>query len=77
MKEYICPKCNKIFDKKSHFDVHINRKNSCDKFTATDTKSILDEINNLKIKHQKIKEKLEKVEDENKKLKIKNNYRNK
>lgn len=69
MKEYICPKCNKSFDKKSHFDVHINRKNSCDKFTATDTKSILDEINNLKIKHQKIKEKLEKVEDENKKLK--------
>jgi hypothetical protein len=31
MKEYICPKCNKIFEKKSHLDDHMKKKISCDK----------------------------------------------
>ena len=24
-----CPKCKAIFDRKSHYDYHINRKNDC------------------------------------------------
>jgi hypothetical protein len=31
MVEYKCDKCEKTFDKKSHYDYHINRKNPCDK----------------------------------------------
>jgi cytidylate kinase len=31
MKEYICDICDKIFNKKSHFDAHIRRKISCKK----------------------------------------------
>lgn len=68
MKDYICQKCNKQFNKKSHLDDHINKKNPCNKFNATNNKSIVTEINILK-------EKLEKIEEENKKLKtiIENN----
>jgi hypothetical protein len=29
MKEYICKICNKIFNKKSHYDDHLKRKTSC------------------------------------------------
>src|SRR5579872_5396539 len=31
MVEYKCDKCNKIFDKKSNYVVHINKKYSCNK----------------------------------------------
>jgi hypothetical protein len=26
---YTCPKCNKLFDHKSHFTIHLNKKKSC------------------------------------------------
>lgn len=29
MVEHICPKCNRKFERKSTFDYHISRKNSC------------------------------------------------
>ena len=37
-----CPKCNALFDRKSHYDYHINRKTDCSK-----NKSIYDEEHNL------------------------------
>ena len=30
MVDYKCKKCNKIFDQKSHYEVHINRKTPCE-----------------------------------------------
>ena len=29
MVKYTCPKCNKIFDKKSNYDTHMNKKKPC------------------------------------------------
>lgn len=29
MPEYVCQKCDKKFNQKSHYDYHINRKNPC------------------------------------------------
>ena len=30
MVNYVCPRCNKNFNRKSSYDVHMNRKNKCD-----------------------------------------------
>lgn len=35
MVSYNCSKCNKIFNKKSHYITHINRKNKCDNIADT------------------------------------------
>ena len=29
MSKFICEKCNKIFNKKSHYRLHINKANGC------------------------------------------------
>ena len=49
MSYFKCPKCNKIFTRKLHFENHINRKTSCEKKTdieppVTDLSSELNDI---------------------------------
>ena len=49
MSCFKCPKCNKIFTRKLHFENHINRKTSCEKKTeieppVTDLSSELNDI---------------------------------
>jgi len=29
MNKFVCEKCNKIFNKKSHFRLHVNKANGC------------------------------------------------
>ncbi len=49
MKEYVCIKCNKKFGQKIHYTNHINRKTSCIKPDESDIKTIMGEINSLKL----------------------------
>jgi len=46
MSSFKCPKCNKIFNRKLHFDNHVNRKTPCikEKEETTDLSSELNEI---------------------------------
>jgi uncharacterized C2H2 Zn-finger protein len=69
-KEYKCEKCNRIFDQKSHYVDHINKKNPCDKITVTDLKTIMDGMNDLKSKTQKMEKEMNKLRKENEKMHI-------
>jgi hypothetical protein len=70
MVEYICGKCKKIFNRKSSYDTHINRKKSCDDI-GTECKHChknFSRRNNMKVHMKTCKIKLK--EEENKKLQI-------
>ena len=66
MVEYKCDKCNKIFNKKSNFTKHINRKNKCK------SKEIVN-IQNIPENTQNIPEIYPKLSD-NKETKMKCSY---
>ena len=36
MVKYTCPKCDKIFDKKSNYDTHMNKKKPCSNLEVID-----------------------------------------
>ena len=40
--KYTCNNCEKIFNKKSNYDAHINRKNKCKPITREKIKSELE-----------------------------------
>ena len=73
MKEYECDKCNKKFSRKSSFDDHKNRKTPCVKPEEPTIKTIMNEINDLKLVMKTLKEehelKMKALEEENKNLK--------
>jgi hypothetical protein len=47
MKEYKCEHCKKVFDRKSNYMNHMNRKNACDSLIISD--KIIEEIKNEEI----------------------------
>ena len=53
MVEHKCPKCDKIFDRKSTYVYHMNRKNSCI--------SEIKEIEFLKIKLEQQEDKIKEL----------------
>ncbi len=42
-----CGNCNKIFKKKSNMDDHLNRKNKCNTYVATEQPNVLTELNKI------------------------------
>jgi len=64
---YICNKCNKHFNRKQCYDVHINRKFPC----------LYEEINDQKTDNNKIKELENKLKENNKELENKLKENNK
>ena len=75
MVVYTCERCLKTFDKKYAYDVHINRKNPCEKLVDRQTEQHISEsgfyflLNELKT----IKNELIELKEENKNLKTKIN----
>lgn len=67
MVKYVCELCQHIFNQKSHYTAHMNRKIPCDK-------KKLDNISNEKMKDKlkKSKDIIEKLKKENEELKSKN-----
>ena len=50
MKEYICEKCDKVFDRKSNYETHINKKKTCNiklKKSPNNTENLLLNDKNL------------------------------
>jgi hypothetical protein len=59
MKIYNCEKCNKVFKQKSHYDVHINKKNPCNNIsifsnTINNTQNLPKNTQNLPKNTQKL-----------------------
>lgn len=58
MKEYTCVKCSKIFNRKSTYDNHINRKTPCD--MTHSTKELAEKVKELEYQLRLEREKVEK-----------------
>jgi regulator of replication initiation timing len=79
MVEYECKRCKKIFDKKSNYEKHINRKTKCEIVKRQINDKILElseenkkiKIENEKLKMEKDRDKYEELAKENEKLKMK------
>ena len=69
---YQCKKCSKTFNKISHYNVHINRKNPCDLNKDFDPHNKIKELENeiLSIKTTSLESKIEYLELKNKMLEI-------
>jgi hypothetical protein len=83
MKEYICAKCNKSFDKSSNYKDHLNRKTSCSpqiykinhsktaKNLLKNTENLLKNTENL-LKFTEIQPKNKEIQPKNKEIQPKN-----
>jgi hypothetical protein len=73
---YICKKCNKHFNKKQCYNVHINRKFPCSYEDIIDETNISNICNNkeqeLELKNKELKIKNKELEIKNKEIEIKN-----
>ena len=73
---YICKKCNKHFNKKQCYNVHINRKFPCSYEDIIDETNISNICNNkeqeLELKYKKLELKNKELEIKNKEIEIKN-----
>lgn len=47
MPNYECPKCHKVFKKKSNIQDHLRRKNPCDKLFIDVTHNVPENVKNL------------------------------
>ena len=75
MVEYECKRCKKIFDRKSNYDSHINRKIKCviiKKETSDKIIELTEENENLKIEKEEVKKKKEEIEKEKEKIQLEN-----
>lgn len=66
MVEYTCHKCNKIFDRKSNYETHINRKKPC--IAQKEVDKIQELEKNMETKLQSQQKEIEKLKEEIKQL---------